>query len=269
MSQYNDYYSNKNEGGGFMASPGFDSPSSAVRRQNSQHALRPVTVKQLLSASQVHADAEFRIDDMELGHITVVGQVVQVKSQTTNSTYTLDDGTGRYEARHWNDANAGEDDKGIKENTYIRVMGTLKSFGGRNYINATHIRPCKDPHEPYYHTLEAMAVTLMFQRGPPSGSDQQNGHMLVQKAGTNGASAYTAQASKNGAHDQFAFLPELQRKIVNFILSQQSHTDGIHVSAIARAVGGDAHAISSALDQLMDEGHVYTTCDESHFDVSV
>lgn len=67
--------------------------------------------------------------------------------------------------------------------------------------------------------------------------------MLAQKAGTNGASAYTAQASTNGAHDQFAFLPEPQRKIVNFILSQQNHMDGIHVSAIARAVGGDAHAI--------------------------
>lgn len=53
-----------------------------------------------------------------------------------------------------------------RENSYIRVMGTLKSFGGRNYINATHIRPCKDPHEPYFHTLEAMTVTLMFQRGP-------------------------------------------------------------------------------------------------------
>ncbi|GJE87148.1 replication protein A subunit [Phanerochaete sordida] len=268
MSQYNDYYANKGEGGGFMASPGgFDSPSSAARRQNAQQALRPVTISQLARASQAHADAEFRIDDMEIGQITLVGQVMQVKNQATNSTYVLDDGTGRFEARHWNDANAGEDERGIKENAYMRVMGTLKSFGGRTYINATHIRPCKDKHEQDFHVLEAMTVTLTLQRGPPG--QQQNGHASIQQAGANGSSAYTVQASTNGTNDQWAFLPELQRKIVHFILSQPNHTDGVHVSAVARAIGQDAQGISLALDQLMDEGHVYTTSDESHFDVSV
>lgn len=249
-----------------MASPGgFDSPSSAVRRQNLQHALRPVTIRQLLSASQVHADAEFRVDDMELGQITVVGQVVQVKHQATNSTYIIDDGSGRFEARHWNDANAGEDDRGIKEGVYMRVMGTLKSFGGRTYINATHIRACKDSNELLFHDLEAKTVTLMLQRGPPGAQ----GQLAVQRPGTNGASAYAAQASTNGGNDQWSYLPALQQRIVRFILSQPDHTNGVHITAIARAIGGDAHAISSSLDQLMDDGLVFTTCDESHFDVSV
>lgn len=141
-------------------------------------------------------------------------------------------------------------------------MGTLKSFGGRTYVNATHVRPCKDPHEPYFHTLEAMAVTLYLTRGPvclqlsmpclhphisqPGSQAQPNGHAPQAVNGqTNGASAYTAQASTNGSNDQWAYLPALEKSIIQFILSQPTHTEGIHVGAIARAVGGDARAIRS------------------------
>lgn len=60
-----------------------------------------------------------------------------------------------------------------------------------------------------------------------------------------------------------------------------SSAEGIHVSAIARAVGGDAVTIrygimlhyhpcliwpfSDALDKLTDDGIVYSAADESHF----
>lgn len=46
--------------------------------------------------------------------VTVVAQVVQVKNQATNSSYTLDDGGGRFEARHWTDASQSEEDNGIR-----------------------------------------------------------------------------------------------------------------------------------------------------------
>lgn len=31
--------------------------------------LRPVTIKQVLESTQAHPDAEFKIDDVELGHV--------------------------------------------------------------------------------------------------------------------------------------------------------------------------------------------------------
>lgn len=62
---------------------------------------------------------------------------------------------------------------------------------------------------------------------------------------------------------------------------QPSSAEGIHVGAIARAVGGDAVTIryevvlcyhphlippfSNALDELTDDGVVYTAADDSHF----
>lgn len=79
----------------------------------------------------------------------------------------------------------------------------------------------------------------------------------------------------------------LQQKIARFISNQPRSDEGVHVSIIARAIGkeGDAEKIrseqqfgkcgsnansrdSDALDKLMDEGLVYSTIDDSHFNIS-
>lgn len=112
-----------------------------------------------------------------------------IQAQTTNCVYVIDDGTGRIEARHWVDSNSEEDAEKwrgiesaffpllslqfineISEKTYVRVTGGLKTFGSKRYINTTHIRPSKDPHEVYFHILEAITVTLTLERGPVSRS---------------------------------------------------------------------------------------------------
>ncbi|KAG6866971.1 hypothetical protein C0991_003887 [Blastosporella zonata] len=68
-----------------------------------------MTVAQLIKANQAHADAEWTVDDVEIGQVTIVGQVVTIQSQTTNCVYWIDDGTGRIEARHWVDSSSEED----------------------------------------------------------------------------------------------------------------------------------------------------------------
>ncbi|KAI0345172.1 replication protein A, subunit RPA32 [Trametopsis cervina] len=266
MSQYESpYYGG---GGGYIASQSVGgSPGGAIKRSGIDKSLRPVTIKQLREATQAHADAEWHIDEIEIGPVTVVAMVIKIVPQTTNCMYDLDDGTGTIQARHWVDSSQTAEDDTIKEQTYVRVMGNLKSFGNQRFINATHIRPVVDEHETYFHTLEACTVNLILQRGPPPRPGQE---LKPRVNGVpNGTSPYAAQGSAAPQRDQYAHLPPIQRNIINFILSQPNHTDGVHVAAIARAVGGDANAISAALDKLMDDGLVYTTIDESHFDVSL
>ncbi|GBE82162.1 Replication factor A protein [Sparassis crispa] len=272
----NPYYPSAGGGGGGYLSGGspFGSGSGSpggTGRRGGQSSLRPVTVKQLLNASQPHADAEWTIDDVDVGQITVVAVVVTVQVQTTNCIYWLDDGTGRFEARHWVDSSNEEEAErwgNIEENTYVRVTGSLKSFGNKRYINATHLRPCADPHELYFHILEAAFDQLVYERGPPPRPSEAGQNVSTTSAG--GHSAYSGQSNDASAvNDQYSNLPPIQRKIVTFILSQTRNDEGVHVAAIARAVGGDAHSISEALDKLMDEGHVFSTIDDSHFNLSV
>ncbi|TFK42517.1 hypothetical protein BDQ12DRAFT_278987 [Crucibulum laeve] len=285
MSQYNDfggasnpYYSNGASGGGYMPT---GSPFSAsgspggLKRSEASHSLRPLTAAQIIKATQAHTDADWMIDDMEVGQVTIVGQVCSVQAQATNCVYWIDDGTGRVEARHWVDSSNEEDAEkwsGIEDGVYIRVTGGLKTFGNKRYINATHMRPVKDAHEIYFHTLEAIHVTLILERGPPLGIGQaaQPRAPANATAITGGTNAYANQSSSVANFDEYSHLPALQRSIIRFILEQPHNDEGIHVAAIARAIGtdGDALKISQALDQLMDEGHVFSTIDDSHFNVS-
>ena len=89
---------------------------------------------------------------------------------------------------------------------------------------------------------------------------------------------------------EYKNLPPLQREIIRFIVAQPEHDEvGVHVGVIAKSVQGlqarpndvryDFIALASsfrfenvsysdALDALMDAGHIYTTSDDSHFQVS-
>lgn len=240
-------------------------PGSSTRRGGSA-SVRPVTIKQVLSATQTHSEADWVIDDAEIGSVTVIGQVISIQKQATNIVYSLDDGTGRLEARHWVDPSAMEEDEEdpITEDSYIRVMGTIKSFGNKRYINTSQQRLVKDHHELYFHLLDAMATKLILERGPPHAPRQQPGSSPIK---AEGASAYSAQSTAV-TNDQFSHLPQMQQAIIRFILSHPQTDDGVNVGAIARAVGGSANEISAALDSLLDGGHIYTTLDESHYAVS-
>ncbi|KAL4077090.1 hypothetical protein V8B97DRAFT_1380730 [Scleroderma yunnanense] len=262
MSQYNDYYGGGG-GGGYMTggSPygGGGSPGGFGRKSETSHSLRPLTIHQLSVANQAHPDADWMLDDTEIGQVTVVAYIVSVQSQATNSQYVLDDGTGRIEARRWIDSSV--------EDTSEKLGIVLKMFGNKKYINATHIRPVKSPAEVYFHILEAMTVTLIWERGPPP-RPGQNPQEVVPKGTQPTASAYSSQPHQT-TDDQWAHLPNLPRAIVTFMQRQPPDDTGVHVSAIARAVGGDAVSISNALDSLADQGLVYSTIDESHFHLAL
>ncbi|KAJ3517170.1 hypothetical protein NLJ89_g669 [Agrocybe chaxingu] len=236
-------------GGGYLqgGSPFSQSGSpGGVRRTEISNSLRPFTIAQLNKATQAHTDAEWRVDDVEVGQVTVVAQVVTINRQATNCVYLIDDGTGQIEARHWVDSNEDEGSKwgGIQEHRYVRVTGGLKAFGKKRYINTIHIRDVKDPHEIYFHTLETITVSLIHERGPPN----QNVQSKAEGSGTS-MNAYSAKAASGGLSDQFAHLPPLQRAILKFIIDQPPRDEGIHVALIAKAIG-------ASLEDANKIGHV-------------
>lgn len=57
-------------------------------------------------------------------------------------------------------------DNPYSEGAHVRVLGSLKMFGNKRYINANLIRPIASPSEIYFHLLEAMTVSMIWERGP-------------------------------------------------------------------------------------------------------
>jgi len=201
--------------------------------------------------------------------VTLVAHVVSVQKQATNCVYMLDDGTGTLEARHWSDSTSqdGEDNQNeVLPKTFARVTGNIKTFGSKKYINASQIRPVGDSHEPFFHLLDVIAVQLSFDRGS-SGS-----HIAAQTSaggGQQSLSAYSAApVNQSGVKDEYSHLPPVPRSIVQFMRNQPQRPEGVHVGAIAKAVGADAESIEQGLERLMDDGIIFSTIDETHFRVS-
>ncbi|KIK59723.1 hypothetical protein GYMLUDRAFT_201150 [Collybiopsis luxurians FD-317 M1] len=230
-----------------------------------------MTIAQVFKATQAHTDAEWTLNGHEVGQVRVIGHVVNVSQQATNTVYLVDDGTGKVEARRWREQSSEEDVEkwgNIEVNQVISVTGNMKAFGNKKYVNATSVRLSEDPNETTFHMVEALTITLSIENGSPNGSP------AAQKL-SGAASAYTVQSSGGANNDmaEYEHLPVIQREIIKAILSQpEADEGGVDVGVISKSVqavpGVNPNAISDALDALMDAGHIYSTSDDSHFQVS-
>ncbi|KZV69483.1 replication protein A, subunit RPA32 [Peniophora sp. CONT] len=265
------YYGNEGGGGGggylTGGSPfgsGTGSPGGAEKRSALSHAIRPVTIKQLHAAQQQHGDAPWTIENSECGHMSLVAQVVSVRSQATNTVYYVDDGTGRIEVRRWRDAsmdsNTDPNDQ-IPQDSWVRVTGVLKTYNNKRHLNHITIHRLTDFNELWYHQLDVIVATLTFEKGLSSapqgdGDGQHAGHS---------ASAYAAHAAGGGGSDEHANLPPVQKAIVEWIMSHPDDPDdGYHIGVISRHVNASEDEFAEALEALMENGTIFTTIDDTH-----
>ncbi|PWZ02361.1 replication protein A, subunit RPA32 [Testicularia cyperi] len=252
-------------GGGFMAGGSQTESPSGKRAGN--NTLRPVTIRQILNASQPHPDAEFTLDGAELGQLTFVAVVRNISRNATNVAYSVEDGTGQIEVRQWLDSSGDDTQKAseIRQNVYVRVLGTLKSFQNRKSISSGHMRPVVDYNEVMFHRLEAVHSHLQHTKGIKA--SQANGHSNGAGNGgmANDMNAYSGSMNQSAA-DQYKHLDPLHQKIMAVVSAEaDNHPDGVHVAHIARLVKGvDQAKIKDAVEELGTEGYLYTAADDDH-----
>ncbi len=250
---------NYNSGGFVAGSQSAQSPGGGDKK-NTGNTLRPVTVKQIQSASQSHQDADFKIDDVEIGQLTVVGKVLNLVSAHTNTTYKLDDTTGTIEVKQWLDAEtAANTTNPIVIDSYVRVTGQLKSFNAKRYLGASSIKLITDHNEVIYHMLESESVHLLYTRGSQQGAGGESNSFNNQNS--NGA------AQDSTLSGQLSGLDPFSRKIMEAIHSMPNTNEGIHTRQIQSAVGNTGGDLLQSIELLKEEGMLYTTIDEDHVKV--
>jgi replication factor A2 len=193
--------------------------------------------------------------------LTFVGQVNAISSQTTNTTYKIDDGTGLIEVKQWVDGDQDPETRkpGPQEGEYLRVWGRLKAFNNKRHIGAHIIRPITDYNELSYHFLEATAVHLYFTRGPPGGAGgvkaEGGDGMFVDGYGggpVNGPPTVKI-SSKIGP---------VARRVFDLLQSAPQNNEGLHVHNIAQQLSIGVNDVFKAGDELLGEGMIYTTVDD-------
>jgi len=261
-----------NVGGGFfLGSPNASDSSPGGNKRVNAQSIRPVTIHQLTRvADQSHPDAEFMLDGAELGQITLVAKVSSLNKGMTWVSYDISDHTGTISVRQWVEGSSEEEEGNtIEQDSYVRVMGTLKTFNGKRNINCMAIHLIKDFNELVYHDLEVIYVHLALTRGVPNNG--QGGSTTGQNHGNQsnyGANPY-AQTNGHGSSEAYSDLAPIQRKIMSYIASlgnsDQLPLDGIETTAIARGCPGQSiDTIRDQISFLVTEGHLYTTTDDDH-----
>ncbi|XXG98501.1 isopentenyl-diphosphate delta-isomerase idi1 [Hypoxylon texense] len=250
------------DGGGFFG--GSQSGSQAAKPVNDE-SLRPVTVKQIIDAEQAFgSDGPFRIDGVDVTQVTFVGMVRQINPQTTNITYRLDDGTGIMEVKLWLDPDKQDGDAraAFAEEQYVRVWGRLKSFGNKRHVGAHVIKPVADFNEVNYHLLEAAYVHLFFTKGGLVGGGE---------GGNNAAGGAAAGGNDDGlfvGDGDAAFLRSASpaaRRVYQYLNQSEESNEGVNTHVIARDTGLSFQDVTTACEELLGHGKIYTTLDDETF----
>ncbi|GAA5941792.1 Rfa2p [Sporobolomyces koalae] len=259
--------------GGFMAgSQGSQgSPNGGGSKKSGSMALRPVTIHQVLSASQAFGDAEFMIDGAECKDVSLVACIRSVNQTTTQATFLVEDGTGQIDCRMWIESSDPDVDMdprlaALENNRYVRIIGSIKTFAEKRHINAQRVRAIEDFNEINFHLIECAYVHKYITRGPPGGG---NNTSMVTDRPYDGAGGNPYTADGGASNDAARDLPAGQRAIWRFIKEQtdagEGGGEGINVAAIARHVSVSIDQVRDMIAGMTDDGLLYSGLDDDHY----
>lgn len=254
--------------GGYTQSPGgFASPSASQGgekkgRMRAQQII-PCSVSQLLSSRQ--AEDVFRVGDVEIAQITLLGIVRTTEKSVTNVQYKVDDMTGPpVSVKQWVD---GEDPSVestvFPPGTYVKVFGNLRSFQNHRTVVAFNIRPVEDMNEITSHMLEVVRAHMVLSKptSAVSGGGMNASMMPMSRPGVGGMGG-----GYSGANDMSSNgLSATQNQVLSLIRSCPD-AQGIHIQDLKQRLSGmSITVIKQAVEFLCNEGHVFSTIDEEHF----
>lgn len=254
-------------GGGYVTSPGgFGSPTPTQSRGKRAQNLIPCTIAQILKSQAV--DDGFRCGEVDLHQVAIVGVIMSMDIQATHIRYELEDMTGpSMEIRQWidNDENADQQPEVFQPGTYVKIIGSVRAFGGKTTVSPFKIAPLTDLNEITVHILEVIHAHMFLtkkkkQMGAPATPGL--GNMSMQTPNK-------MQGAQGGDYGNVANhgLSSVQRDVHQLIVSCPDE-QGISLNQLKAALTSkkvSMEHIRAAVEFLSNEGHIYSTIDDDHF----
>lgn len=256
-----------NEGGGF-STPGSQGMNNTPggggadkKRQRAQN-LVPVSISSILEAEE----EVLKICGQEVGMVSIVAQVKSVNHEATKSVYSMEDDGGTMEVIQWVDEGKDTAKDSVVEDSYVRVVGSVRSNKDKKYIMAFKILELESKAEIEGHLLDIAYAKLKIKQLKEmedrvvngTGSGLSNSMMTggSYASSQNGSSSASSSAFSNSKHDA-AFK----------MISGCSREEGISRDELMASLSKKMtkNELDDALDYLSGDGHIYTTIDDDHF----
>ncbi|KAG0296132.1 replication factor A protein 2 [Linnemannia gamsii] len=240
MSNYNRGGYSSSQGQGFVQDS-FGNDSAAPKRTYN-HTLRPVTIKQVLGATQTQADGDFKIDGQDIGQVTLVAAVRGVSPSATQNSYMIEDGSGVIDARKYpSDHDDTDELSTVVSGTYVRVVGTVKNFNQKQYVQVHSIRPIASMNEITYHNLEVLYVHVTATRNKMGGHGASSSVGVYGQHHDNMQGVSSTDTHMRGGHDT----DDVAQSISDFIDNHPGKDSGVGahrreiIAAFGQRLGGD------------------------------
>ncbi|KAM4735498.1 replication protein A 32 kDa subunit [Anableps anableps] len=257
---------------GYTQSPGgfaSPAPSQGGEKKGRTRATQiiPCTVSQLMSASQV--DEAFRVGDVEVTQVTIVGIIRSTDKSMTNIQYKVDDMTGApMDVKQWVDTeDPSVDSTVLPPGTYVKVSGNLRSFQNHRSVVAFSVRPLEDMNEITSHILEVVHAHMALgkpQAMPGIGGGMAGNSMPMLRQGPGITSGSYAGTNENPLM-VINGLSANQNQVLSLIKGCPD-PQGISIQDLKQRLSGISLAvIKQAVEFLSNEGHIFSTIDEDHY----
>jgi len=268
-------------GGGFMQEPQIDNsaPDGKPKGNKDRQSLIPVTIKQLKNApAMTNGEQGFTLDGRDLYQVTAVGLITQADEQATNLQYTIDDGTDMIMVKMWVDADAddqfAEKRAQWKEGVIVRVIGTLRSFNNTKSIVAYSIQPITDKNEYTFHFIEVVHTHLRHTKGPPPAAAAPTGFAAPGGYAAGSPAGGMGMAASSGGPAPMQVQQAAPKHSINDLVLKffqhkgESNDAGATIADAAGALASNGlspDTVRTTVNELVDEGHLYSTIDDDHF----
>ncbi|KAM9039100.1 replication protein A 32 kDa subunit [Sarcophilus harrisii] len=253
-------------GGGYSQAPGgFGTPTASQAEKKSraraQHIV-PCTISQLLSANLI--DEVFKIGEIEISQVTIVGIIRQAEKAPTNIVYKIDDMTAApMDVRQWVDTDdTSSENTVVPPETYVKVAGHLRSFQNKKSLVAFKILPLEDMNEFTIHILETVNAHMILSQ---SISQPLAGRPSLHTSGIGDAGNFGGNSFGGNSLMPANGLTVTQNQVLNLIKACP-RPEGMNFQDLKSQLHNlNVSVIKQAVDFLSNEGHIYSTVDDDHF----
>merc|ERR1712107_232321 len=242
----------------------------------------PVTCSAISKAIEKSGgdDSEIRFFGTEPGMLLLVGQVERIAQTSASLEFTLNDSTGRFQARHYVQ---GSEAVAIEAGQYVTLAGQVRTAPAV-HISVTAMRPIESADEISYHMIEAAHAAMKLQRGnilePSTPMPKRQPAELSSQVPPPKDSAYNSvpaplaavatpmQIPSAAVHTKPQLEgPELRKAIASFVQKcGEGSEEGVALATISSQflpVSGDK--VRNAIEELVNDGELFTTIDDDHF----
>nr|QDO16212.1 replication protein A 32 kDa subunit [Lingulodinium polyedra] len=262
-------------------------PEAAKRpRQEDKQTCLPVTVRMVEQALEQRADSgseALRFHDTEPGMLIFVGMVEAMTRQPASIEFSLNDATGRIKARYYVSDRQPKDLDELAPGRHVSVFGGIRT-APEVHLAVTGMRLVQSADEVSFHLIEAAHAALRLRRGHLEPETPSKQPATARTAATMAGSAPMDLSPQKSERPQELAAPvapatepakpraalsgEGLRKAVFAFLQREGdgRPEGVSLAAICNhADPAPADEVSAALELLVNDGEVYTTIDDGHF----